>query len=553
MTRLTSYALAALLLCWTQGTAMPSSGAAAADVAVPLSPSPYVADLQEVQRIALRDNPSLAAGAERVAQVRQWVRKARSMYLPQVDATYRYTFSWLPDSYQESTSAYLDESERVLRDLKRNMYYSFVRTGMPSLGQRRNLRTWINSTEDFIEYMREQLDDPLQNATLSITAGLLLFDGFAREYTNAMARYGHQEAQAGLRDGQRLLLDAVAQAYFGVQLAQAQMAVAESDLSFNNRLYHEVKTRRDAGRAATSDLLNFETARYAARGVVLRAGRDLGAARTALAVLIGMPDGKLPDAMAIAELEQESGATMTLPDANAMIALAQSNRPDLEQRDHAVKRTQSDVKRQTAQYAPQIAAFATTQTANVNETGISTDQISSTVGVNASLTLYAGGRRRADIIEARHAHREAEFRRKETEQRIAGEVQQALLDLDTAQQAVRLQRAAAECVSKNRELTEKEYRAGKGMLVRLNQAQRDLVQAEGFLALSLVNLQRSWQALYTATGTNLSRLSSKPQSESALDSTSAENPTGQDPPLSTENPEGTTNVTAIEAINTVDE
>ncbi len=463
--------------------------------------------LIDAQRRALADNPSLEAGAERVAQAKQLVVQARSMYYPQIDLNYSYTFTWLPSSYTDPTNELLDDTENVLRDLRRQLYLFSATTRQPSIQQRRNLRAWLNSADDAVETWREYLDSPQESATLNITAGWLLFDGFAREFANAMARHGYGEARAGYREGQRILLDAIAQAYYGGQYAREQLKIAQSDISFYERLHKEALARREIGRGSTSDVLAFETALYAARANVLRSRREHEMARIAMAVLLGVPEGYLRDEVQLEALEDETPEVMTPPDADDMIALAYAYRPDLEQRELAVQRARASVRREYAKFAPQIAVVAGAQTANVNDTGIRTDRIVSTVGLNASMNLFAGGRRRAEVVSAKHAHREAELRVIEAEQKIASEVRQALSDLRIAQEALTLQRAAAECVRKSRDLVEIEYNAGKAMLVRLNQAQQEYNLAAGMLAQARVNLQRSWQALHAATGVNLTILS----------------------------------------------
>jgi hypothetical protein len=55
------------------------------------------------------------------------------------------------------------------------------------------------------------------------------------------------------------------------------------------------------------------------------------------------------------------------------------------------------------------------------------------------------------------------------------EVRRAWVNLEETQQQLVLQRTTAELVQKNRDLVEKEYAAGQAALVRLNEAQRDLV------------------------------------------------------------------------------
>ena len=464
-------------------------------------------DLIQAQRRALARNPSLAAGAERVEQARQLVAKARSLYFPQIDLGFTYTFTWLPSSYTDPINAYLDDAEDTVRTVRRSLYQYYATTPFFSPSDRRTIRNYLRTADDTIASVRDYLDSPQENTTVNLTAGWLLFDGFAREFANAMARHGYGEAQAAYRDGQRILLDAIAQAYYGGQYAREQIVIAESAIGFFDRLHREALARREIGRGSTSDVLNFETALYAAKGNLLRARREYEMARIAMAVLIGHDEGFLEDSVQFADLETETLETMMLPEADAMLALASAYRPDMEQRELGLKRARAAVRREYARFAPQIAAVATASTVNVNETGISTDRVTTTVGINASMTLFAGGRRKADLMEARHARRESEWRLVETEQRLAGDVRQALLDLKIAQEALTLQRDAAACVEKNRDLVEKEYNAGKAMLVRLNQAQNDYVQAMGMLAQARVNLQRSWQALHHATGVSLALLS----------------------------------------------
>ena len=55
-------------------------------------------------------------------------------------------------------------------------------------------------------------------------------------------------------------------------------------------------------------------------------------------------------------------------------------------------------------------------------------------------------------------------------------------------------------VQANRDLVEKEYAAGQAFLVRLNEAQRNLVTAQSRLALALATMRQAWFTLETDTG-----------------------------------------------------
>lgn len=518
----------------TKGTDVPDAEEDVEEV----KPAPlYVIDLISTQRRAVADNPSIAAGAERIEQVRQMVAQARSLYLPQVDMSYTYSLNWLPSSYTDSINNYLDETESVLRDWRKDFITQSTITRQPSLRQRRDARRWYNSTMDMIEDYRNETESPIDNTMVSLTAGWLVFDGFAREFLNAMARHGYSEAQAAFRDGQRILLDAVAQAYYGVQIAREQVEIAKSDIAFYQRLHKEALARREVGRGATSHVLSFETLLYAARAGRLQAERNYEMARVILGMLMGLPEGRLDDRFELAVLEEETPETMTLPDEDAMVELALNCRPDLEQREFGLKRADAAVKQQYASFSPLIALVGQMQTANVTESGFSSDRITSTIGLNASLNLFSGGRRRASIIEAKHARREAELRIVEAEQKVMSDVYKAMEDLKIAQEALKLQRQAAECVEKNRDLVEMEYNAGKAMLVSLSQAQRDYMQAAGMLAQARVNLQRTWQALHAATGTNLAILTENTDSCEAAKDVSTECCETNKTELTEQNPE----------------
>jgi outer membrane protein TolC len=73
----------------------------------------------------------------------------------------------------------------------------------------------------------------------------------------------------------------------------------------------------------------------------------------------------------------------------------------------------------------------------------------------------------------------------------------------SAQEQLKLQRETAEYVRKNRDLVEQEYKAGQASLVRLNEAQKDLVAAEGRLASARVSLFLAWFQLRTVTAESL--------------------------------------------------
>ena len=163
-------------------------------------------DLHTAAKIALEKNPSLAAAAARVAQAREQVAQARARYWPTVDA----------------------EGAGARVDLSRNDYeesLAMARLFDPSA----------------------TIDDPQYRYRAALTANWVLFDGFERKFANLSARYGEQRSEAARSDAQRLLLAAVASAFFQAQLSNEEIAIAEADEAFNEQQLVEAKARRRVG------------------------------------------------------------------------------------------------------------------------------------------------------------------------------------------------------------------------------------------------------------------------------------------------------------------
>ena len=87
------------------------------------------------------------------------------------------------------------------------------------------------------------------------------------------------------------------------------------------------------------------------------------------------------------------------------------------------------------------------------------------------------------------------------ELKVNSDVMDALTALQAALDQLSLQRTNEALVEQNRDLVEKEYKAGQGSLVRLNEAQRDLVIVRSRLALARISLRQAWIGIKTATGT----------------------------------------------------
>ena len=465
------------------------------DVLLAIAPDApaLVLTLEAAQQRALADNPSLQAVEMRVRQASEQVKQARAAFFPSLDLDWRATHTRLP--------------EKTVAEARQGIRAGFLSTVSPTLAmgavQPLHAASSLASSAYQSSLAYDAVPDSVDNYAVSLSLGYLLFNGFGRKHAYAMSRLGEREVEARAREAQRLILAAVAQTYYGAQLASERIIITEADKAFNARLLKEARARLRVGAASRSEVLNFEVRLRASEAQKIAAGQDLQLARVALAALMGLAESELPEGTVFAPLEPETGEETALPEADPLFEAAFAHRPDLEAYRHAVDRTRAGVGLQQSQYYPTVTAFASKDASRTGSGRFESDDFSTTVGVGISYNLFAGGRRRAAVAEARYARKESEYGLHEAEIAVTSEVREALARLQAAQQQLVLQRENAAYVEENRDMVEKEFQIGQASLALLNQAQRDLVEAQGNLAFARVSLRAAWHELRTATGETL--------------------------------------------------
>jgi outer membrane protein TolC len=219
---------------------------------------------------------------------------------------------------------------------------------------------------------------------------------------------------------------------------------------------------------------------------------------------MGLPRAQFPAHVKLARLSPETPPELAAPAVDKLIAEAMKHRPDIQQTQWRIKQSAAQVKVAQSGYYPTVVLSGSLNGQRTGNPRFGQDDIGNQVQVALSYNLFAGGFTRAKVREARQREIELEKNLQDLSLSTASDIRSAAEQVTTAQTQVTLQRENVDLVQRTRDLVEKEYLAGQGSLVRLNEAQKDLTTAQSNLALALVGLRQAWVELKTRTGNILS-------------------------------------------------
>jgi outer membrane protein TolC len=220
-----------------------------------------------------------------------------------------------------------------------------------------------------------------------------------------------------------------------------------------------------------------------------------------LAALLGHPRAKLPAKLRLVQLSPATPAELSPIQPQEQLETAYRLRPDIEVGDRTIRQAEAEVKVAQAELCyPTVSLIGAYEGERTENARFGNDDFGNSVGVQLTYNLFAGGYYRARHSAAKAKVRETMKDLEKTRIGVASEVERVAAQLHSAQEQLVLQQDNTRLVEQNRSLVEKEYKAGVGSLVRLNEAQRDLIAAQVRLAGARVSLRQAYYELQAATG-----------------------------------------------------
>jgi outer membrane protein len=234
-----------------------------------------------------------------------------------------------------------------------------------------------------------------------------------------------EQAAAQYEQAQQDLLLRVAQAYFGVIVAQDAIAASDAQVQALEEQLAQVKRGFTAGTHSLTDIDDTQSRLGLARSQRVAAKNDLESKRADLEKVTGQP------LMQLAVLQPTAAPTPPHPlDARAWMDQARTNHPAVRAQRAALAAAQSEIKKNRAEYAPMLDLIAS-KGSNYASNSLTTPNDYSTranstqVGLQLTIPLYAGGATDAKVTEAIATKNKAQADLEAASRQAATDAQQA--------------------------------------------------------------------------------------------------------------------------------
>ena len=402
--------------------------------------------LNKLEDEALAQNQSLKAAAARVRESRASLNAARSAWFPELDAGFGPT------------------RERV----------SPASQGLPENAYLPPQTIWRAQT------------------TVSYEAPL-----FGRVSDNVAAtRADAQQQEALFRSVQLALQADVAANYFSLRELDTEQDLYRKTVASREDGLKLVKHRYDAGEVSELDLQQATNALASARAEAAGVERQRAASEHALAVLLGKPPAEFT-------FPQEPLVPVVARVPAGLPSALLERRPDISAAERAMAAANARVGLAKSAFFPQLDitgafGYESIGLANLFKWSSRTFLLGPLAGTALTLPIFDGGRRKAQLAQARAQYDEQVANYRSQVLTAFREVEDSLSDLRLLDDQIRAQNDAVAAAARAQHLSEAQYREGQVNYLDVLDSQRTVLAAQrqasqlaGSQAVATVNLIRA--------------------------------------------------------------
>ena len=312
----------------------------------------------------------------------------------------------------------------------------------------------------------------------SLSASYLLFD-FGRRSSDMAATLATYRATGFDYDEtvQNYVYSLIG-AYYGLLNADADVKSAESAQSVAKTAHDTAKKKYSAGSVARADVLKAETT---------LASRDLDVERTknnreiAKGKLLTLLSFSADQEITIADMESVYGSDTDMKSIDDLVAIAQKQRPDLLRAD---ARTDAAWNKRNSAFLKNLPSISLTGSLGWNDDRLSgvfspdSEQINGTIGVRASMPIFAGFANMYGLRSATASYESARESERNTSNNAMLDVFTAYQNYKTARTVLTQTETLLKSATESERVTSGMYKVGRATMLDWQTAQSELLDAQ---------------------------------------------------------------------------
>jgi outer membrane protein TolC len=335
---------------------------------------------------------------------------------------------------------------------------------------------------------------PIGNFSSRFSGQWNLFDGLQSWYGITRARYAQAASELELqRSDQELVFQAV-RAYYGVLLAQKQVAVAEEAVKTAQSTEDFSRARVESGVAVDSDLLSAQVATAARKQELIAAQNALALARTQLALAVGMPSDTMYE-------PQESLSERNFPGTTVgdLESRALETRPDLKQAELERVAQSKSISMAKGAFAPRVNVYGSWETDSPSPGWNGGNNW--IAGAELQFDLFDGDSKRARLAMEKARQERSTAMRDAFRDHIRLQVRTAYYEFDAARQQVDVTRGAIAQADESLRINQNRYDGGLTTINELLRVEEAAHRAKADYWQAVYRMQTSYAEVELAIGT----------------------------------------------------
>ena len=341
----------------------------------------------------------------------------------------------------------------------------------------------VTTAEDFKE-------DQLNQAQAALSASLLLFDNGQTKAAVESARNQIAAGRATLKDVEQLVLFTAVQAYVDVRRDEEFVRIANNDVDRLVETLQATQNRFEVGEVTRTDVSQSESRLAASHSTLADAEGALEISRQVYRQAVGTLPGDLeplPPLPAVSQAVQDA------------INIGVQRNPRIIAAQFAERAAVYDFDRALAAKGLSVSASVAVGAERENQQGWDSDAFGS-VGLDASIPLYSGGRNDSLVRQAQSVLDQRRFELQDEGRAVTQEVAAAWYQLDVARASIIARREQVEAARIAAEGVAEEARLGARSTLDVLDADQERLQAEAEVVQALRDEYVATYALLQAMG-----------------------------------------------------